>query len=367
MKHKAHAYEFNDLIPLLEKEVKAGYINKIVDEDSDLVIYNYSRNCMTERYWPEACLMARGLVVNPTRIVATPFMKFKNFGEDGVKLPEEEYEVFEKLDGSFAVIFHYNGEWRVNTRGSFNSDQAIWAKAHFDKNVDTKNLKEGNTYLGEIIYISNRIVVQYFGSEFLGLLGGFDSKGIEIPLNEVCEHFGNVSEDGTIRRAKTFKGKTVKDLLYLAENVLTANEEGFVVRFANGYRIKIKGDKYVALHKILSHFSEKGVMEFVRDFPSEDIFANENFNELPEEFFEDLALWNNKYRILFESYLADGLKFVKENKTISNKEVGLKKGAGEIKDNVAEVFFSIKKGKFKDYYKSSLTRQRVFNKLYKTK
>ena len=366
MRHLAHTYKFEDLISVLEKEVKDGYINKIEDEDSDLVIYDYARSCMVDAHWSEACCMARGLVVDSTRIVATPYMKFFNYGERGKGVPKSSFSIFDKADGSMGIIYFYDEEWRINTRGSFKSDQSLWAKEWFDKHVDTSNLKEGETYLCEIIYPENRIVVDYSGESFLALHGGFDKDGYELSLDDVCHKFGNVKEDsGEIRRVKTFEGKSIKDLLYLAENVLTRNEEGFVVLFDGGFRLKIKGDKYVALHKVLSRFSEKSVMEFVRDFPDEDIFADETFSELPEEFFEELAYWNNKYRLLFESYLSDGLKFVRENKTISNKEVGLKKGSKEIKDHVADVFFAIKNGKFKEYYKPSLMRNRVFNKLYR--
>jgi hypothetical protein len=65
------------------------------------------------------------------------------------------------MDGSLGILFYYRGEWVVTTRGSFTSDQAIRAKKILDEkyNLDLFNWK--HTYLFEIIYPENRIVVRY--------------------------------------------------------------------------------------------------------------------------------------------------------------------------------------------------------------
>ena len=54
------------------------------------------------------------------------FNKFFNMEEhQPEEIPNETFEVFEKLDGSLGILFWYQGQWILATKGSFTSDQAI--------------------------------------------------------------------------------------------------------------------------------------------------------------------------------------------------------------------------------------------------
>ena len=127
--------------------------------DKDLYILNYSKTCQYERAWDEITLACRGLVVNGAgTIVARPFSKFFNWEEyeayeDLPNVPyDEEWEAYEKMDGSLGLLFFYDGEWIFASRGSFISEQALKGKELLDKYNNLDKLNKGYTYIFEIIY-----------------------------------------------------------------------------------------------------------------------------------------------------------------------------------------------------------------------
>jgi RNA ligase len=85
-------------------------------------------------------------------VVAKPFPKFFNMEElSDSEIPNESFEVFEKMDGSCIICFYYNDEWICATRGSFISEQAIMANKLLQK-YPIEKLDKNNTYIFEIIY-----------------------------------------------------------------------------------------------------------------------------------------------------------------------------------------------------------------------
>lgn len=280
VQHLARRLGFEALVALLAHEEAMG--NVVVTRDGPLALYTYTRQCAYERNWSAAAKLARGLVldVEAQRIVATPFPKFFNLGEPtatGVA-PETEFdepfEVFEKVDGSLGIIFWHGGRWRVATKGSFKSAQAVWADVALDESF-WDALARGTTYLVEIVYPENRIVVKY---DFAGLvlLGAYDAEGYELDDPEL----DRVARCLAWRRPRTFGFGSLAALLAAAKR-LPALEEGFVVRFASGFRLKVKGDEYCRLHRLVSDVTPLAVWELLADGTKapEAVAA-----DLPEEF-----------------------------------------------------------------------------------
>jgi len=85
----------------------------------------------------------------------------------GAEKVNQNVRLTRKEDGSLGIIYHYNGEWRVNTRGSFKSRQAQWALEWMKTHINLDELVPGNTYLAEIVYRKNIIVIPY---KFEGLI-----------------------------------------------------------------------------------------------------------------------------------------------------------------------------------------------------
>jgi RNA ligase len=99
----------------------------------------------------------RGTVLDREgNIVARSFPKFFNYEEvaDQVPVKADYVYVQEKMDGSLGILFYYQDEWHLATKGSFTSEQAkkgmeiLKEKYKFFDQVFFKEV----TYIVEIIY-----------------------------------------------------------------------------------------------------------------------------------------------------------------------------------------------------------------------
>jgi RNA ligase len=140
-------------LTILADYISKGLVIKQNHPTLPLSIYNYSRECQYNGLWDDITLNCRGLVLdNKGNVVAKPFPKFFNYEEHKPEdIPNENFEVYEKMDGSLGIVFHYNNEWHVATRGSFTSEQAIKGMEMMKK-YPIEKLDKGKTYLFEIIY-----------------------------------------------------------------------------------------------------------------------------------------------------------------------------------------------------------------------
>ena len=263
-------YDLNILNEYIEK----GLIIKQVHPTLPLSIWNYSRTCQYDRLWDEVTLNCRGLVLdNEGNVIAKPFPKFFNYEEHTAEeIPNELFEVYEKMDGSLGICFYYNGEWHMTTRGSFTSEQAIKGRDLLNK-YKYKYLPTDCTYLFEIIYPENRVVVDYGTDEKLVMLASIQTNtGKEYDIyNEGYDELGFE----LVMKYNTF-GEGFDEL----KKEISNSKEGYVIRFRNGMRMKIKGDEYVRLHKILTNFSTTDIWELLRTGGN----MNEFLERVPDEF-----------------------------------------------------------------------------------
>jgi RNA ligase len=256
-----------------KKAVEAGYIK--VQSHPDIqgyLIHNYTDACTWDQAWDEATLNCRGLITDDDgNIVARGMPKF--FNSDQEQAPkfalDDEVIVSDKADGSLGILY-YTPDFMeaIATRGSFTSDQAVWATNWWRENRPEMALEAGKTYLWEIIYPENRIVVDYGGKEGLVFLGTVD--------NETGRF-----EPGWIPEtdcATRYSYKTWGEVLAAPER---ANAEGFVVtRVSDGAMVKIKYEDYKRLHKYMTRVTERHVWEVLAAERSLD----EEFAGAPDEF-----------------------------------------------------------------------------------
>lgn len=224
---------------------------------NDLAIANYTHKAMSNYHWNSVTEQCRGLIYNPTNmeIVARPFRKFYNYGEKNADpiTAQEHVTAYDKLDGSLGISYERpDGRWAIATRGSFTSEQAIWA-TDFYNNYGVEYFPFISTFtdMFEIIYPENRIVVQYAGYEGLKYIGSvevetgrwnFDTDSYDDPDSRAA-----VIYEGTFEGVHTLRNRD--------------NAEGVVVVTKDGRRVKLKQQDYVELHRIVSNLSEKYVWE----------------------------------------------------------------------------------------------------------
>ncbi len=234
--------------------------NLAIQRQDGLILFDYNRTCQYNRAWNPVTISARGIVFEEATgmVVARPLDKFFNFQEmenaEALKniKPNSPFRATTKEDGSMAIIYFYKGSWRVNTRGSFQSDQCKWAKAWLDKNINTKMLNSNWTYLAEIIYPSNRIVINYDGLEGLILFAARHTpSGEEMPY-DALKMVGN---DTGLKVVESHEFQSLEEIVEICKT-LDGNHEGFVIHYPDyGYRLKIKGDEYCRIHKLISNIS----------------------------------------------------------------------------------------------------------------
>jgi len=255
------------------------------------------------------------------------------------EIPNELFEVYEKMDGSLGICFYYEreltyieryklwfngnyetgmeyceeivpnfddpyfhptpktkGEWHIATRGSFVSEQAVKGKELLRK-YNFQKLHTDYTYLFEIIYKENRIVCDY-DFEDVVLLGVINTKtGIEVNLHSDTEdvRIQNIIKNiglNVVTRYNTF-GEGFDEL----KREISNSKEGYVIRFKNGMRMKIKGDEYVRLHRILTNFSTTDIWELLRTNGNLDEFLD----RVPDEFDNWVRLTMLELQSQFES------------------------------------------------------------------
>ena len=281
-------------IETLHKYYEDGWLIKQTHPTLPLTIWNYSVNTQYEGKWDEITLQCRGLVTDELgNIVARPFKKFFNM-EEGKHTPTSEFDVYEKMDGSLIIVFWYDGDWVVASRGSFTSEQSVAANELFRKFNNIDMLDTDATYMFELIVKWNRIVVDYGDREELVLLG------VNAPTYE-CNYdaLSAVADALGCDVAKKYDG--ISDYSTL-KGMISDNSEGFVIRFSNGDRMKIKGEEYLRLHKIMTEVSTKSVWEVLSTGGSMDSILT----DVPDEFYNKIKEYENElmeqFNILKKEY-----------------------------------------------------------------
>lgn len=260
-------------IALLQQHIAEGLVAVQKHPELELYIYNYTAKVQYDRSWNAITLICRGLILDADyNIIARPFPKFFNLGEqDAAQLPDLDFEVYEKMDGSLGILYWANGLPYIATRGSFTSTQAqkanqlLYGKYH----EHIANLDPEKTYLFEIIYPENRIVLDYGAAEELVLLAIVDTQsGTELAPADLG--FPVVKRYDGIRDIATISAMN------------DDTKEGFVIRFADNFRLKVKFKEYLRLHRIITQISSIDIWVYMSSGqPFEAILE-----KVPDEFYQ---------------------------------------------------------------------------------
>jgi RNA ligase len=282
---------------LLRRHIADGNVTVGLHPDLGLRIYNYTAKCQWSRSWDDVTRQCRGLIATEDgEIIARPFPKFFSYGE--VRPPNFVMTkwpvVTEKMDGSLGILWSYENHVGIATRGSFVSDQAKRASKMF-YDIDAP-LLDGHTYLFEILYPENRIVVDYGGLSELVLLTIIkNSTGEDLapweyeewPGTKVQQHFGVKTIDEAYRiGAERTEGEGVVACWY---------QHG-----KPSFRMKVKCAAYVRLHRIVTGVSSKTVWEHLRDGKPFD----ELLDHVPDEWSAWLRSTIDELQVAFATMVA---------------------------------------------------------------
>ncbi|MCY3630490.1 MAG: hypothetical protein OXG94_10830 [Bacteroidetes bacterium] len=235
----------------------------------DLAIYKYCAGFDFFADDPDTDIVAqcRGLVFDhgADKTIANPPPKFFNhFNHPNGKLEElfkgNHVAVTEKLDGSCILLWHHQDAWHFSSLFSFDSEQAQRAREIFERNYRYSSLCPCRTYVFEVIYPDNQVVINYRSdSRLVYLLSRHTRDGFEY--------------DDTQLDFDTPKNYTDMGLPQLKREVLSgAAMEGFVVTFFPGevvhdqghvdvLRIKFKTQWYFERAKLVARITRDGLVK----------------------------------------------------------------------------------------------------------
>ncbi len=267
----------------VKKRIDNGLIIARKHPFLDLWIYNYTHKTQYRGFWDEYTKRCRGLIVDKNdHILNNPFQKFFNLGGGYIRiedLPSEKPKITEKIDGMLGILYEEgdNGDIAICTRGAFDSPFAIWATSWLrSKGYSLGDFNKEYTYLFDIVYPDNKIVVDYKGRAELVLLAVRNNFS-----DEELDHVKEAQRLG-LSYAKEYSFEKVEDAVKYLDGLKGSEFEGFVCKYSNGFRVKIKSLDYIRLHKLLSGVSARDIWLSLRDTGSVDgVIEN-----VPDEFMQ---------------------------------------------------------------------------------
>ena len=223
----------------------------------------------------------------PARFELSLFVYFIDVGS---RYLDESVEATIKYDGSLGIAFTWNGEVMVTTRRRMDSQQAIWAKQWIKDHCNLTKFQPGYTYLFEIIYQDNTVIVNYL-FEGLVLLAITDESGHELSYQELLQCARTI---GFFMVAPRITGSYSDVLWYcggiesgeeptaskgppFTSGALPVNErrqEGWVLKFNDGSRKKVVYKWWKDASKLAQLVHPQVVWLLLKHDKLEDVFGN---------------------------------------------------------------------------------------------
>ena len=300
------------------KEAEGPCLNKAVSPDGKYVKFKYTDHCTYSMGWNDVTLHARGHVfrLSDGKCVLRPWDKFFNYGElfDQDGKPTQLYKLLddtpdmrperalqgpftatEKFDGSLCIAGMVDGALLSTSSGSFTAWQADWARDWLERNSVDKCMREGFTYLFEIIADEDLHPIRY-NFEGCVLLGIVDNDtGIELPYHELWE-FAAATR---LKLTPQTDCATLDDAMALVQ-AFPKTQEGLVVTYPSGFKMKLKGPEFLKIQRVFHSLSEKSLLEafdcYTGDFPAD-------IREVVPEEFKDIRDFMDNFRDDYEKNL----------------------------------------------------------------
>jgi T4 RnlA family RNA ligase len=337
---------YQECLEICEKSMGVFYETKTSINGYNISIFNYRLASFQDFGLPGSIEM-RGItfVFNTDGTVFRCFPlleKFFNINENestdsSLLLNKEIKSIYTKEDGSIInFIVLPDNSIHAKSKTSFESDQAILAQNIFetDKTINllvTHWLKINLNPIFELVGPKNRIVLNYPFNKLILLslrdsLGNYnDLESIKLPCKCV--------KDGLHKSKKL--DYTLEDLISLKSTL--EDEEGWVVEFVDGQKVKIKTDWYFSVHKLYTDFSnrEDYLIDFIINEKIDDLISNIDLESENRKFVDGVvertkAKYNrlhNQIKDLISNYNGDKKVFAEQYKNnylfgISMKVIG---------------------------------------------
>ena len=264
--------QFNSLLLIRYGDYSDIYGGE-VDSNTYWNIYNgFYREC-------------RSLVIDldVEELVLTPYAKFLNMNESELDSQENVLERISKanvvefsnkLDGSMVSARYYKGDIIMSTSRELDrisSWRLDLAYSYLNNNIkDMLKAHSDLTFMFELISKQDAHVVKYSEKDYgLHLIGIRDSRTGNV------SNYDNISFMANLNKVKCTKIEkiTFDQMLEKIKTERSDEKEGWVLNI-DGYRVKVKTDDYILLHKTLSHISShNAIIKAISDGTFDDLLS----------------------------------------------------------------------------------------------
>jgi hypothetical protein len=263
-------------------------------EHGDLVLFKYKRdywyqvNWDPNLDWDDISKAARGIVFNRKtgELLAKPYDKFFNLNQSEEtkieNLPKGPFTATKKIDGCLAISYFYKGELCIASSGSLKYDISTWATEWARKNLNVLGFIPGYTYIFEVVHPKFKIVIDYGEEENLILTGAKCIDTNKEVSYEQLMHMANMI-DCDITPAYFFQ--SIEEVIEECKE-LPYTEEGYVLTYPNGLKVKVKSQAYCDVHKMIENLTP---LTFWRAWDCKTREAPKDIAaDLPDEFKEEI-------------------------------------------------------------------------------
>lgn len=228
------------------KSILSSEYNAKVKQDGNLFIVTY--DLIKTKFERLGALALRGTIfeleddIFKGKVICLPFYKFFNQKESlSFKGKNEDiYSINEKVDGSLVKLYYYDDKWNVASNNNINAYKCFMRGKRtlgdiFDTavknyyNFDFKKLDKTKIYCLELVSPENKVVLEYDKHELYHL------------MTRCMNTLDECEIDIGIPKPQNYKYSFDK-MLEVLKNI--KKQEGFVVKYKCGGRIKIKSDWY---------------------------------------------------------------------------------------------------------------------------
>ena len=315
---------------------------------------HYQDVCQYDNLWTPFSRMSRGLLLDlkNKKILAFGFSKFFNLGQTSetsydILKNKGSFEVSEKMDGSYIQVIQdpETGLFHCLTKGSMDSEHGLYATSIIPEVLKDSKLTDKYTLMLELIAPQFQIVINYAkkGYDFGLYLIGAREKATNRLLSYA--EVTLLAKDLGLPCIKTYKFESLDHLIEESQH-LSILDEGFVLRWEPELLVKIKGPKYLEMHRFISNLSDRNILQAVSNNTSDELksvcpeeyktevvakinyfekrvvnFQEEMYNkyiQAPKESRKEFAMWTNQN---VEKYLRGFLFQLFDKKDLDRKHI----------------------------------------------
>jgi len=278
------AYKQNQGMPKINSLVTVDF-----HPDIPVLLLNYTQvahNTLHEfpQGWTMPLRQCRGIIFDfAGNLVAKPFQKFFNYREhpETSSFPKNTYfTATQKKDGHLGIIFEFKGKLYITTRGSFSSPTVELAQKMLNQYAKVNNwdkvFNANDTVLVEIIHPKTKVYTDYDKFKAFVLIGAFSRSNLH---DYWFYELADLSKKLGLPLVYQKDGKSIDELLELVKDKEIKNQEGYVLHFNNGLRVKLKFESYIGLmvadklsYKYLMQRAMSGNLDKMLDTLPEEIY-----------------------------------------------------------------------------------------------